>query len=198
MRKRVVEVMESSFDPELAQEVLGWLLSPLGQKITALESIQFSPKTLQELQAFGKQLQGNPPPQKRRELIRRLDAATAASDKNVEVALTILVQTATPMADAMGKEEKMGVEEMRRQIDLRRPQLEENARKSTEIGLLYIYQNLTDKELERYVSFSESETGTTYHKMAFEALMAALTDAAEDNGKSVAKILENRPLPLTQ
>ena len=198
MRKRVVEVMESSFDPELAQEVLGWLLSPLGQKITALESIQFSPKTLQDMQAFGKQLQSNSPPQKRLELIRRLDAATAASDKNVEVALTILVQTATPMADAMGKEERMGVVEMRRQIDLRRPQLEENARKSTEIGLLYIYQNLTDKELERYVSFSESETGTTYHKMAFEALMAALTDAAEDNGKSVAKILENRPLPVTQ
>jgi hypothetical protein len=194
MRKKVLEVMESSFDPELAQQVLGWLLSPLGQKITTLESIQFVPKALQDIQAFGKQLQSNPPTQKRLELIRRLDAATAASEKNVEVALTILVQIATPVADTMGKEERMDVEDMRRQIDLRRPQLEENARKSTEISLIYIYQNLTDHELERYVSFSESEIGTTYHKLAFEALMAALTDAAEDNGKSVAKILENRPL----
>jgi hypothetical protein len=194
MRKRVLEVMESRLDPEVAQEVLAWLLSPLGKKITALESIQFSPKTLQDLQVFGKQLQSNPPPQKRLALIRRLDTATAASDKNVEVALTILVQTATPMADAMWREKGMGVEEMRRQIDLRRPQWEENARKSTQIGLIYIYRNLTDKELERYVSFSESKTGTTYHKVAFEALMAALTDAAQDNGKSIAKILENRPL----
>ena len=189
MRKKVLEVMEISFDLELAQEVLVWLLSPLGQKITALESIQFRPKTLQDMQAFGKQLQSNPPPQNRFKLIRRLDAATAASEKNVEVALTILVQTATAMEDAMSKENRIGVKEMRRQMDLRRPQLEENARKSTEISLIYIYQNLTDKELEGYVSFSESETGTAYHKLAFEALMAALSDAAEENGKAVAKIL---------
>jgi hypothetical protein len=70
-----------------------------------------------------------------------------------------------------------------------RPQLEENARKSTEVSLIYIYQTLTDKELERYVSFSESETGTAYHRMAFEALMAALSGAAEENEKAVAKIL---------
>ncbi len=189
MRKKVLEVMKRSFDPELAQAVLSWLLSPLGQKITALESIQFSAKTLQDMQAFGKQLQSNPPLKNRFELIRRLNAATAASEKNVEVALTILVQTATAVANAGSKEQSMGVEEMRREMDLRRPQLEENARKSTEISLIYIYQNLTDKELERYVSFSESETGTAYHKMAFEALMAALSDAAEENGKAVAKIL---------
>jgi hypothetical protein len=189
MREKVLEVMKSSFDPELAQAVLSWLLSPLGQKITALESIQFSAKTLQDMQAFGKQLQSNPPRQNRFKLIRRLDAATAASEKNVEVALTILVQTATAMANAGSKEKSIGVEEMRRQMDLRRPKLEENARKSTEISLIYIYQTLTDKELERYVSFSESETGTAYHKMAFEALMAALSDAAEENGKAVAKIL---------
>jgi hypothetical protein len=83
----------------------------------------------------------------------------------------------------------MGVEEMRRELDLRRPQLEENARKSTEISFIYIYQALTDKELHRYVSFSESETGMAYHKMVFEALMAALSDAAEENGKAAAKIL---------
>ena len=189
MREKVLEVMKSHFDPELAQAVMSWLRSPLGEKITALESIQFSAKTLQDVQAFGKHLQSNPPPQNRFELIRRLDAATAASEKNVEVALTILVQTATAVANAGSKEKGMGVEEMRRQIDLKRPQLEERARKSTEISLIYIYQTLTDKELERYVSFSESQTGTAYHKMAFEALMAALSDAAEENGKAVAKIL---------
>jgi hypothetical protein len=191
MRKKVLEVMKNSFDPDLTQEVLAWLLSPFGQKITALESIQFSPKTLQDMQVFGKELQSNPPPQTRLKLIRRLDTATAASEKNVEVALMILVQTGTAMEDAMWKEKRLGVEEMRRQVDLRRPQLEEDARKSTEISLVYIYQTLTDKELERYVTFSESEMGTAYHKMAFEALMAALSDAAEENGKAVAKILSD-------
>jgi hypothetical protein len=189
MRKKVLELMKSSFDPELAQEVLDWLLSPLGQEITALESIQFSPKSLKDMQAYSKQLQSNPLPQNRYRLIRRLDAATAASEKNVEVALTILVQTATAMQGVISKGEKISVEEMRRQMALRRPQLEENARKSTEMSLIYIYQTLTDKELERYVSFSESETGTAYHRMAFEALMAALSGAAEENEKGVAKIL---------
>ena len=189
MQKKVLQVMKSSFDPELAQEVLGWLLSPLGQKVTTLESIQFSPKTLEDMQAFGRRLQSNPPPQNRLELIRRLDAAVGASEKNAEVALMILVQTATAMEEAMSKENRMGVEEMRRELDLRRPQLEENARKSTEISFIYIYQTLTDKELHRYVSFSESETGMAYHKMVFEALMAALSDAAEENGKAAAKIL---------
>ena len=74
---------------------------------------------------------------------------------------------------------------------LRRPQLEQNARKSTELSLLYLYQTLTDKELERYVSFSESETGTAYHKMAFEALMAALSGAAEENEKAVSEVLSD-------
>lgn len=189
MRKKVLQVMKRSFDPELAQEVLDWLLSPLGQKITTLESIQFSPETLQDMQAFGRRLQSHPPPQNRRELIRRLDAAVGASEKNAEVALMILVQTASAMEEVMSKEKRRGVKEMRRELDLRRPQIEENARESTEISFIYIYQTLTDKELHRYVSFSESRTGMTYHKMAFEALMAALSDAAEENGKAVAKIL---------
>jgi hypothetical protein len=189
MRKKVLQVMKNRFDPEMAQEVLAWLLSPLGEKITALENLQFSPKTLQEVQAFGKQFQSNPPPQSRLELVRRLDAATAASEKNAEVAWMILSQTATAMDEAISKEKGMGVEEMRRELDLRRPQLEESARKSTEISLMYIYRTLTDKELERYVSFSESETGSAYHKMAFKALMAALSDAAEENGRAIAKIL---------
>jgi hypothetical protein len=146
------------------------------------------------MQAFGRRLQSNPPPQNRLELIRRLDAAAGASEKNAEVALMILVQTATAMQEAMSKENRMGVEEMRRELDLRRPQLEENARKSAEISFIYIYQTLTDKELQRYVSFSESKTGMAYHKMAFEALMAALSDAAKENGKAVAKILGHGPL----
>ena len=189
MRKKVLQVMKSSFDPAVAQEVLDWLLSPLGEKITALESIQLSANTLQDMNAFGKRLQSDPPPQSRLKLIRRLDAAAGASEKNAEVALMILVQTANAMEQAMPKEKRVGVEEMRRELDLRRPQLEANARKSTEMSLVYIYRTLTDKELHRYVSFSESKTGTAYHKMAFKALMAAISDAAEENGKAVAKIL---------
>ncbi len=189
MRKKVLGVMKRNFDPDLTHEVLGWLLSPFGKKITALESIQFSPKTLQDMQTFGKEFQSNPPSQTRLKLIRRLNAATAASERNAEVVLIILVQTATAMENAMRKEKRTDVEEMRRQADLRRPQLEENAQKSTEISLVYVYQTLTEKELERYVTFSESEMGKAYHKMAFEALMAALSDAAEENGKAVAKIL---------
>ena len=191
MRKKALELMESSVDPVLAQEILDWLLSPFGQKITALESIQFSPKTLQDVQAFRKQLQSNPPPQNRYSLISRLDAATGASEKNVEVALAILVQTATAIQGAISKGEKISVQEMRRQMALRRPQLEQNAKKSTGLSLLYLYQTLTDKELERYVSFSESETGTAYHKMAFEALMAALSGAAEENEKAVSEVLSD-------
>lgn len=189
MRNKALALMKRRFDPELVHEVLDWLLSPLGQKITALEKIQFSSKTDEEVQAFGKQLQSNPPTQHRYSLVRRLDAATGASEKNVEVALAILVQTATAMQGALLEGEKVSVEEMRRQMTLRRPQLEENAKKSTEVSLIYLYQTLTDKELEQYVSFSESETGQTYHRMAFEALMAALSHAAEKNEKAVSKIL---------
>jgi hypothetical protein len=189
MRNRALATMKNSCDPELAQEVLDWLLSPLGQEITALESIQFSSKTVQEVQTFAKQLQSNPPPQERYNLIRRLDAATGASEKNVEVALEILVQTATAMQGAFSKGGKISVEEMRRQMALRRPQLEEDAKKTTQVSLTYLYRTLTDRELERYVSFSESKTGTAYHKMAFEALMAALSEAAEENEKAVSKIM---------
>jgi hypothetical protein len=189
MRKKTLAVMKNSCDPELAQEVLDWLVSPLGKKITALESVQFSSKTLQEVQTFTKQLQSNPPPKNRYSLMRRLDAATGASEKNVEVALEILLQTATAMQGALSKEGKIPVEEMRRQTALKRPQLEEAAKKTTQVSLIYLYRTLTDRELERYVSFSESETGTAYHKMAFEALMAALSDAVEENEKAVSKIL---------
>jgi hypothetical protein len=189
MRKKALAIMKNSCDPELAQEVLDWLLSPLGQKITALESIQFSPKTLQEVQSFSKQLQNNPPPLNRDTLIERLDAAAGASEKNVEVAMAILAQTAAAMQGALSKGEKISAEEVRRQVALRRPQLEENAKKTTRVSLIYLYRTLTDKELERYVTFSESETGTAYHKMAFEALMAALSDAAEENEKAVSKVL---------
>jgi hypothetical protein len=189
MRNRALATMKKSCNPELAQEVLNWLLSPLGQKITALESIQFSSKTIQEVQTFAKQLQSNPPPQGRYNLMRRLDAATGASEKNVEVALEMLVQTATAMQSAFSRREKISAEEMRRQMALRRPQLEENSKETTQISLIYLYRTLTDKELERYVSFSESETGTAYHKMTFEALMAALSMAAEENEKAVSKIL---------
>jgi len=189
MRKRVLEVMERNFDFELTQRVLGWLQSPLGQKITALESIQFNPHTIQEMEAFGLGLQSNPPPPKRLHLIRRLDAGVGASEKNAEVALMILGQTMRAIGNAMPDETKAGLENFNRWLEVQRPQLLETARDSTEIGFLYIYQTLTDEELERYVSFSESETGRAYHSRAFEAFMSALSESAEENGRSVAKIL---------
>ncbi len=189
MRKKVLEVMEKNFDPDLTQRVLGWLQSPLGQKITVLESIQFNPHTVKEMEAYGLRLQSNPPTPKRLGLIRRLDAGVGASEKNAEVALMILGQTISAVGNAMPEETKGGLEDINRLVEVQRPQLLEMAREATEIGFLYMYQTLTDEELERYVSFSESETGKAYHSKAFEAFMAALSESAEENGRSVAKIL---------
>jgi len=188
MRKRTIEGLDQRLDVALMQEVLGWLRSPLGQKITALETAAATPEGVREVKAFGARVQGNPPPQRRLNLIQRLDASTGASKKQVDVTLFLLLQTFTAMDQVLPKEKRIGAAMISKQMESSRSEMIRSAKQEILVGYLYTYQSLSDEELERYVAFAESDSGKVYHERTFEAMKAALSEAAKENGRALAGI----------
>ncbi len=81
------------------QAVLEFSRSPLARQMTDLERAAVSPEGLAQLQAFAERLKTSRPSPERLDLIRRLDAATGATDLNVDVALAT-IQSMAKVVDA--------------------------------------------------------------------------------------------------
>ena len=191
MKSRVLSNLQRDFDNQRMQVVMDWLNSPLGQKITALENAASTPEAAQEMIGYVKELQRRPASQSRLALVQRLDTATSSSEKSAEIILVTLLGTATAMDAILPKERQVGAARIRQQMELKRPEVLTGCRQMMRIGFLYTYRTLTDHELERYVTFAESEAGRNYHEKVFAAFKSAMAEAAVENGQAVVRILQD-------
>jgi|GEM_PF-1044993 len=187
----ILSGLEETFDAGLVQEVMGWLKSPLGRKITALENESSTPDAMRKLESYAKQLQKNPPSKSRLELEERLETAVRASEQCAEVFLLSFLGAAMGQSALQPHEERPGTDQMRKWLAEQHPRILQNCREFQRLLFLFTYQSLSDDEISRYVAFAESESGRKYHEKTFAAFKAAMADASSENGKRVLEILKD-------
>lgn len=166
-------------------EVLKWLNSPLGQKITQIEEKSSTVEAEQAKQAFMMSFDPQSVPQERLTTIANLESAINAT----ELLLTIILnsQKAIMMAvmPYIPVEQRITAKEIDMQVEMNRPILQSQYEEYITGSMFFIYQELSDEELKNYAEFAQTPAGLKYHKATSNAFSEAFTQAAAAFGDEI-------------
>lgn len=164
------------------KEVLEWLDSPLGTKITRLEEEASTAEAYQDMQVIGpKLLDENRNSARMRKLIK-LDKTIGVTRSTVNTMLDIQLAMITAMSAAMDADSRPSFEDVQDFVQKNQSQLQAATSRMVQVQFLYAYRELTDPEIDRYTRFAESESGQRYHAVTIRAVDEALVQAARSIG----------------
>jgi hypothetical protein len=171
-------------------EVLAWLSSPLGEKITRLEEDASTPAAYAEMQAMADTLTKNTA---RAAQLRKLDGAVKATESGVRVALNIQISLLTAMSSVLPKDKRPSAEEIKGQVNKNNEQVQSMVEQDTLLSFLYTYRTLTDAEVDQYIAFAESKSGRNYHAATSKAVSDAMVKASRTLGNMLGRGTNKAP-----
>jgi hypothetical protein len=186
MRATVRQYIVRELPPREIDEVLAWLASDTGKRITAIEEKASEPaEALKMMEGGRKVLEGIDAP--RRALIERMLTATRAADFNASVMIntTVAVLRGIELA-APDAPESSEADKLIARLRERRPEIVAAMKGDAAAGFAYLYAPLSDAEVEQYVRFAESDAGTKYHDVTGRAIEIALTEGAQEMGRQLS------------
>ena len=164
------------------KDVLKWLESPLGAKITKLEEAASTAKAYEEMQAIGPKLLQENQGSARMDRLMKLDQAVGVTRSSVNTIMNIQLAMITAMSAAMEADKRPTFEDVQEAVKRNQPQMHAAMSRMVQIQFLYSYRDLSDKEIDRYIRFAESMPGQRYHDVSIRALDEALVQAARRIG----------------
>jgi hypothetical protein len=172
------------------KNVLEWLKSPIGQKLTQLEESASTPEKYNEMQQYAMQLQKSPPPPERLKIVRQLDSAMKATEIGVEVAMNTQLAVAIGVVASLPQEQQPPNDHLVAMIEKTRSQVEDALQGEILVSLLYTYSSVTSEELGRYIAFASSSAGINYHNATVSGLKKALLEGGYEWGRIIADIIK--------
>ncbi len=186
--KEISRQVENRLDIKSMQEILMWLESDLGKKITAIEKDSTTPEGMRGIKESAALFEKVPASKKRQDLMQRFIEASNAVKIIVNIKISITIAMFTAINSALPEEKKTDIDKIKEQIEGLRPKIEEEVRRAAIQESLYIYRTLKDEEFQRYVEFSESKNGRRYHEVTFEAFKDAMQRVSSDFGKALGDL----------
>lgn len=190
MKAVIVAHLRKRLQAKDAREVLKWLKTPLGEKITRLDEEASTPQGQAELEKFAMTLDKSTMSRQQVNLIKRLSVDTHAVESVLDISLGIQKGVAAAALAVSSRDDLSSLPALFERIDSRREELRTYFEKTVLISMLYSYQSLNPTELQRYLKFVNTSHGSAYHRVMFEALKNAATQAALRLGSSLGKLVE--------
>lgn len=182
----VVLVVSRESDAAQLQDALRWYRSPDGRRVIALEDAALAPQTA-DMQAWLAEANREyaAAPEQRRALLGAAEQASRAAELMAD--LQILIGVATLQGIAAIAPPQFTAELRRNQQELlrQRPQTVAATRGLALAVFAATYAPLSDAELGRYVDFLKSAAAQHTHDVLLRALGVAMSEAAEEFGRSL-------------
>lgn len=189
---RVREAFIKQGDPRRLELMLGFLQSPLAKQMIELELDATSPEGLAEIKQFAERLKTSPPPPARLALVRKLDAASGATDLSIEVAIAVFRSMAKVIDAASPPDKRLKPGELEVIIAKMRAAMYDSARVAMSIQLLFTYRSVPDKELSDYVQFYESDPGKWFVQVSRKGFLDAISAAATSGAEEMTRIFPQK------
>lgn len=183
---RVIAHFEAAATTEQLLAAREWLRTPLSQKMTQLEAAAGTPQAQQEMQEFAASLGANPPSSDRVALAQELDAAVGATDTTIAISVATVRAVVKGVQPLLPAEQRMAEEEIEHEVMELEAELQQTMKYGTWLSFLYTYRSVSDQELTDYLAYWQSAEGRWLSRTAGDALLEAVTAAAEDAGKRIA------------
>ncbi len=185
----VLQHYEKDLSPKDMENVLRWLDSPLGQKITQMEK------------AFGEAGTAVKDPMAEAALLNMVDPATrrALTGQFLEVSglvdqvLALVMNRDLAMSLAMEASlnpDNLSMEAIRNKVEDRGLQLRGMLLHQLYNNNVVTYKDLTNQEYAQYIAFYQSTSGKKYLKTSFRALNQAFIEIATKAGNEIGKLLQ--------
>lgn len=175
-------------DAKKMAEVIEWLGSPLGRKITELEvTAGLEPDAGRGATAFAAG-RGGPPPA-RVALMERIDWVAGVTDGSLESILAVARAMAMALNSALPADQRQTTEQLERQIQQLRARSRAQLAQSTIMFMLYEYRSLEDQELEQYAEFLATDAGRWYSATMSKALIRTVAITAQRTAKEMIRAI---------
>ena len=179
--EQIIAAVRSRLARDLSEreiaDVLAWLDTPLGKRISHLEMKASDPSAMSRIENYERELQRRPPPKSRRVLVQDLNVAIRATETGLALMEAIAFASALGLNAAQPRQAQIPAELLRRKIREALPELQAQAEATVAASLFYTYRPLPDRELAAYLGFLQSESGFAYSRSSAEAIREALTHA---------------------
>jgi hypothetical protein len=188
--REISRQVEKRLDIKRMQEILMWLESDLGKKITAIEKDSTTPEGMRGMKESATLFEKTPASKNRLDLVQKFLEASNSVKLLVNMKISGAIAILTGVNSVLPVEMKTDNDKIKEQIEGLRPKIEEEVRRAAIQENLYVYRTLKDEEFQRYVEFSESKSGRSYHDVTFEAIKDAMQRASLDFGKALGDLFK--------
>ena len=175
-------------DARKMADVLAWLDSPLGRKITELEvTAGLEPDAGRRAAAFA--AAHGTPGAARVTLLERIDWVAGVTDGALESILTVARAMSMALNAALPADQRQTAEQIERRIQELRARSRARLAQATLAFMVYQYRALTDQELEQYAEFLASDAGRWYSATMSKALIRTVALAAHRTARELVRAI---------
>lgn len=187
--------IDKEMSPQELDEVLAWLNSPLGMKITQLEESSSSITDLKnQMDAMKAKIAKDTQVSPRTEIAHQLVKAARLTDSRLQIKIEVLkvmakfsdLVTGLPVSDeaALGK-----------LVKTKQPWLVKTSNEEAFLRSMVIYQALSDNELLQYVNFYQTPAGQKYADVTARELPKIFSGSLGALGDTLVKELTKPNAP---
>ena len=184
---RVSAGLKKNFDAKRMQALLKDFSAPATKRMIDLEQLAPPPAEFAQFARGAAAARTSP---QRTGLIKRIDAATRASDLAVDVALSSMKAVALGAAGG-GADKPAAVDKA---IEKQRASATDNIRNATLLNLAFSYRSASDAELEEYAKFCEAENSKWFYGIVYSSVLDEVRSASAQAGERIAA-LASKPAP---
>ncbi len=193
LKRKILELLKDKLSKEVIKDVIKWLDSPLGKKITSYEEDASTPEAVQKMQTFMQNFSSaSSPPEDRVTITENLCKATNAAEFSAQLICDIQLSIANSFAVADKPEKQKKFEAYKKQIESGKPYMVTLMKEQMNLSYLYVYRLLTVSELTEYYNFLVTDSGMKYSNAFPEAISKVMILSSNELGKFMV-ILFKKP-----
>lgn len=179
LEKNIKMNIANSVGDNTIQHVLKWLETPLGKKITKLEEDSSTQEATLKTIQFIQTTDITKLPQKRIELVKKLDEAGQMTELAVDLGITVGISVLDTLNNMNPETPPISKEKIRELINGQRAQMKQEIQRQTLLGVYYGYQSLTDEEIQKYIDFLNLKTSKVFNDAITKALLRSASSRSE-------------------
>lgn len=189
---RVSAALKKDFEQKRLQALLQDFSTPAAKTMIELARAEQSPK---EFAAYARSAAARRPAPERAALIRRIDAATRASDLAVETAFASMKALAMGLVGAGAGAGAGKADAVDKEIERQRAATTRKIRDATLLNLAFSFRDASDADLEKYAGIYETQNSKWFHGLVYAAVLDEVQAASAKAGERIGK-LEIRPMAV--
>jgi hypothetical protein len=184
---RVSADLKKNFDEKRLQALLKDFSTPAAKRMIQLEQTEPSPE---EFARYARSPAATRPAPQRASLVKRIDAASRASDLAVDVAFSSMKAVAMGVVGE-GAGHAAAVDKT---IEKQRAAATQKIRDATLLNLAFGFRDASDAELEEYARIHEAENSKWFTDIAYASLLEEVKSASAQAGERIGA-LASKPAP---